>query len=341
MPVTRSANDFNTLTEWTEAINNIDTQYQIFDNSLFNIQSTGQHSVMFDVTDRDTVLLPSQDRKDKRDSVGKEKTVRTYALPLSYFKHSEYITIEDVQSVRRKNTPDDVETIDIVRAERLGRMRRQVDQTWEYMKLQAAKGVCKSPNGVVYADMFAEFGLTQDTLNFELGTAATDVAGKIRQLRRQVRDNLSNGGFMNGMTVYVDPEFYDKLVSHDSIKDAYRYFRATDQARGAQPLRDNLNEQFTFGGVTFVVLDGSFSLPDGSTEQLIEDNTGHVIPNVQDLFRGWVGPSNKLPLANAGGQDMYAWEFNDPKQEFIEMQVETAPLFICTRPKALVKLTTN
>lgn len=338
MPITRDPSNLNGVVEWTDEINRLDRQFQIFDDSLFDIKATGQTAVLFDVNETETVLLPAQSRGPKASTYGKEDPLRTYSLPLAYFKHSEYITAEDIQGVRRRGTPDDVETLDLVRAEKLEKLRRQFDQTTEYMKLQAVKGITKSPDGTVFADMFSEFSVTQDEIDFVLGTSTTDVAGKIRQLRRTLRENLQNGGFVNGIDIYVDPLFFDKLINHAEVKEAYKYYSAVNQQGGAQPLRDNLNDVFAWGGVRFISLDGSFKTSATTTEQLIADNTGHVVPNAPGLFRGWYGPSNKMTGANKAGADLFAYEYTDPKGEYHEMQMESAPLFICTRPKALIKV---
>lgn len=339
MPITRDPSNLYGLVEWTEEINFMDRQFQIFDDSLFDIRSTSQHSVLFDVNETQTTLLPAIARGAKESTYGKEDRLRTHALPLAYFKHSDYITAEDVQSVRRAGTPDGAESIDLVRAEKLRNLRRNYDQTTEYMKLQAVKGITKSPDGTVFADMFDEFGIVQDVVDFELGDNTTDVLAKIRLLKRKLRTNLQNGGFVNGIDVYVDPNFFDALTSHDTVKEAYKYYQNNNQAGGAQVFRDDLNDTFRHGGVNFISLDGSFNLPGGTSENLIADDTGHVVPRVEGLFRGWSGPSNKLELANRAGADMYAWEYRDPKGESHEVQMEAAPLFICTRPKAMIKVT--
>lgn len=341
MPFTRDPNNMNSLIEWTDEINRIDRQFQIFDDRLFDLKGSTQTAVLFDVNETETVLLPAVSRQPKGSTYGKENLVRTYSLPLAYFKHSEYITQEDLQGVRRHGTPDGVETLDLVRAEKLEKLRRQFDQTAEYMKLQAVKGITKSPDGTVFADMFTEFGVTQDSIDFVLGTSTTDVAAKIREVRRLLKTNLQNGGFVNGIEIFVDPLFFDKLISHDTVKEAYKYYSATNQRGSVQPLRDDLNDRFTYGGVTFISLDGSFKTGPSTTEQLIADDTGHVVPNTPGLFRGWFGPSNKMELANRSGSDMFAWEYRDPKGEFHEIQMESAPLFICTRPKALIEVTTS
>ena len=335
---TRDPNDFNGLNAWTSEINEMEREFQIFDDSLFNISGTDQTAILFDKSSKTNTLLPASSRGPRQSTYGKDDPVSTYSLPLAYFKDSDFITPEDLQGQRRKGTPDSVETLDLVRADKLANLRFKFDQTMEYMKLQAVKGICKSPDGTVFADMFAEFGVSQDVIDFDLGTGTTDVAGKVRELRRLLKTNMKNGGFVNGITTYVDPLFFDKLISHTTVKEAYKYFAATNQA---QPLRDNLNDVFTFGGVTFVSLDGSFSLPTGSTEQLIADDTGHVVPQARDLFRGWYGPSNKLNGANKSGMDLYAHEYTDPRNEYHEIQIESAPLFITTNPKAMIKLTTS
>lgn len=340
MPITRDPQDLYGLIEHTDTINKIDRQFQIFDDNLFNVQYTNQTAVMFDVNETDTTLLPATDRGAKGSTYGKDDVVSTRALPLAYFKHSDYITSGDLQGVRQVGTPDGITTLDIARAKKLVNMRRKLDQNLEYLKLQAVKGIFKSADGSFVVDAFQEFGVTQDVVDFQLGTNTTDVLGKIRALRRMLKDNLQNGGFVSGIDIYVAPDFYDALITHETVKEAYKYYQGvTNQAGNAQPLRDNLNDVFAFGGVRFISLDGSFSLPNGGSEDLIEAGVGHVVPQTPDLFRGYYGPSNKLELATSVGSESYAWEYRDTKGEYHELQVESSPLFFCSRPKALIKVT--
>ena len=78
-------------------------------------------------------------------------------------------------------------------------------------------------------------------------------------------------------------------------------------------------------------------------EKLIEDNTGHVIPEVDDFFRGYYGSSSKLSRVNGqGGVNMfYMWQYPDGKDESIEMTGEFSRLYIPTNPAALIKLTST
>lgn len=331
------SNGFN-LIEHTDIINEIDRQYQIFDDALFDTTYTNQTAVLFDVNSTKTTLVPAIERGAKNSVYGSDDVVQTRALPLAYFKASDYITSDDLLSQRRRGTDNQNETLDLVRADKLTKLRRQLDQTVEWLKLQAVKGVFKTPQGTVIADLFDEFGVAQTEVNFELDDNTTDVLGKVRQLRRLVREKLTNGGFYSGLDVYTSPEFFDALISHASVKEAYKYYVATDQARGGQPLRDNLNDVFDFGGVRFISLDGSFALPNGTSDPLVEEGIAHVVPKVNGLFRSVFGSSNKLELVTRSGQEMFAWEYMDPQGEYLELQAEMAPLMYCTRPAALIKL---
>lgn len=345
MATVRSYGDGFKLVDWTDEIINLDNQAGLISGmNLFRTQGISQTAVVFDKSMNDTTLLPQVSRRARETTKGNDRKVETFSLPLGYFKHSDYITPEDIQGWRMPGTPDSPETMANVRVQKLADMRSQVDQTLEYMKLQAAKGICKTPDGVELADMFDEFNITQHTIDFALGTSSTNITNKISELKRYLQTNLKTGGVIRGINVVVDSSFFDKLVVHPEVKQAYLYFAAQQNIN-----RDSTNQfmswgsvdQFTFKGVTFMTYDHSFKLPNDTTEAAVATDTGHVIPVVDGLFRGYYGPSNKLSGANTVGREMFAYEFTDQKDEFHEMQVETSPLFFVTQPQVLVKLTSS
>lgn len=333
------------LVDWTDEINLLDNQAGLIGSmNLFRTQGISQTAVVFDKSMNDITLLPQVSRRGRDSTKGNDRQVETFSLPLAYFKHSDYITPEDIQGWRAPGTPDGEESLARVRVQKLSDMRAQVEQTLEYMKLQAIKGISTTPDGVVLANMFTEFGIAQTVIDFDLGDASTDVNAKISQLKRVLQTNLKTGGVIGGIRVVVDSSFFDKLVSHPMIRQAYLYYASQRDIN-----RESTNsfmtwgsvDQFTYKGVTFMTYDHVFKLPNDTTVAAVAADTGHVIPVVNDLFRGYFGPSNKLGGANNVGREMFAYEFTDPKDEYHEMQVETSPLFFATQPQSLVKLTTT
>lgn len=347
MAITRSTSNGYKLVDWTDEINNIDNQFGLINGmNLFQTQGTSQTAIIFDKNVAETTLLPQVSRREGNSTKGIDRKSSIFSLPLAYFKHSDSIVPEDLQGWRQPGTPEAAEQFARVRAQKLADMRAQVDQSLEYMKLQAVKGVMKTPDGAVIADMFTEFGVTQQTIDFVLGTSTTDIDKKISQLKRYLQTNLKTGAAIQGKpVVIVDGSFFDKLISHPNIRQAYLYY----QNSGAQRLRDETNSMMTWGsvdqfehrGVIFMTYDATFKLPNGTTEAAIATDTGHVIPNVNGLFRGYFGPSNKLSGVNQVGREMFAYEYPDERDEQHEMQVETSPLFFVTQPQVLVKLTTS
>lgn len=334
------------VTDFVEGISQIPLQYGYVNSlNLFNTKSTDQLAIVFDKDSTTTTLLPQVNRGAKASTQGKERVADTFALTLAYFKHADRLTNEDIQSWRQVGSTLE-ETLAHATAEKMEDMKRAVDQTDEYMKLQALKGIFKTPDGRVMANMFTEFGVSQTSIDFLLGTSTTNIDQKLRQLKTAVATNVMNGGAISGVEVLVDPVFFDKLISHAAIKNAYQFY----VNNGKQLLRDDLSEymkwgimdSFEFRGVNFVSYDATFNLPDGTTEVAFADSTGTAFARgVKDLFRGYNGPSNKLSAANQPGQELYWRTKVDASDEFVEFELEKAPLFFATKPKSLIAVTSS
>lgn len=332
--------------DFVDGITQTPLQYGYINSlNLFNSKGTNQTAVVFDKDYTTTTLMPQVVRGTKSSTQGKERNADTFALRTAYFKHSDRLTAEDIQGWRKVGSTE-AETLGNATAEKLESMRLAYDQSTEYMKLQALKGVFKTPDGAVMADMFTEFGISQTSIALALGTSTTDVDAKIRQLKSAISKNVLNGGAINGVEVIFDPLTFDKLISHPNIKNAYQFYVNS----GAQNLRDDLSKYMPYGindvfvhrGVRFVSYDATFNLPNGTTEQAFADNTGIAFASgARDLFRGYFAPSNKLSAANTNGQEIYMRTQIDPDDEFVEFTLESAPLYFCTRPASLISLTTN
>lgn len=332
--------------DFVEAIQDVPLQYGYINSlNMFNVKSTNQTAIIFDKDSSSITLLPQVNRGDKSSTQGHEHTADTFALKLAYFKHQDRLTGEDIQSWRQIGSTDD-QTIAKATAEKLTDMRLAWDQTQEYMKLQAMKGIFKTPDGQVMANMFTEFGVTQDSVDFALGTSTTNVDQKIRQMKSLISKSVLNGGAMSGVEVLVDPVFFDKLISHPNIKNAYQFYANS----GKQNLRDDMSSYMKYGimdtfehrGVRFVSYDATFNLPNGTTELAFADSTGLAYAQgVRDLFRGYNGPSNKLSAANQPGQEVFMSTYMDPKDEYVEFEMEAAPLFFTTKPKSIISVTSS
>jgi hypothetical protein len=341
MAITRSFDDANKVVDWTQEINEIPNQYGFMrQQGYFRVQGTSQTAIVFDKNTTTITLLPQVSRRERNATVGKDRRVETFSLPLAYFKHQEHITPEDIQGWRQPGTPNTEETLANVRLQKFTDGRSVVDQTLEYMQIQAAKGISITPDGVVQANMFTEFGVTQQEINFDLNNTSAVVNDKIAELKRYITANALSGGVIRGIDVFCGVNFFDKLVNHPSIKEAYLNWSSNAQYRQDQSMYMNWGvvDVFEHKGVRFMTYPAVFNLPDGTTDKAVEDDEAFVVPRMDGLFRGYYGPSNKLSLANQPGREIFAFEYRDPRDEYHDIEFETAPLFFATKPKVLVKL---
>lgn len=355
MAVVRSLQNGQKLTDWTEEVNDIANQYGMVNGSgLFSGKGTSQLSVTFDKSTNQIILIPQTNRHGGPTSKGQDRKNETFSIPLPYFNHQDYITPADVQGYRKPGTSDDSEALARVRAEKLEDIRMAADQTREYMKLQAMKGQTVDGDGNDIADMFDILGLTAGDyeIDFDLGNANTDVDAKIAELKRKVAGGAKTGGRIGRIEVMCTPEFYDALVSHASIREAYLHYSVQNNL--SDVVRADLAtfeawgvvDTFVHKGILFYTYDAEFVKDDGdgttTTLKGIGSNAGGrdtttkegftVIRGMNRLYKGVFGPANTLSGANQVGSEIMVYEYRDNKDKFHELELEMANLYYMERP---------
>lgn len=348
--IVRTLNNGHRVTDLVEEINVIEHQFGFVNAlNLFESRGTSQDAIIFDVNRHNITLIPEVARKSHQKTYGKDRTSDTYPLKLTYFKHGDRITADDLLGYRQPGR-EEAETLNHARMVKMADMRMAAEQTTEYLKIQALKGVMKNPQGEVVADMFNLLDVTQEVVDFDLGNPNTAMEQHFADLKKAINSGLKAGVAAGAPMVIVDEAFFIALISHPKIISAYQSY----QNAGVQNLRDDLttyyewgaSDMFTHRGITFVSYNPEFNLPDldGAgdeviTEKAFGDKEGIAFPrNVRDMFRGYHGPSNKVSLAGEVGREMYLWEWADQRDEFYDLELEMAPLYFATRPASLVKV---
>jgi len=355
--ITRSLTNGNSVVDWTKEINTIPNQYGLFNGmGLFIGKGISTETVLFDKETSTTTMLPQTNRRVGSAFKNKGRTLETFSLALPYFKHEDAIFPTDVQGWRQGGTPDAAEDLPNVRSDKMEDMRRNADQSIEYMKISATKGLTVDPEGNTLADMFTEFGESQKEIDFALGTATTSVDNKIAELKRYVAKNAKTGGAMGQIQVPCSPEFFDSLVTHPNMIAAYNYYQNTGN-ENKQLNRDDLSafekwgvvDTFRHKGIVFFSYDAVFTQPDGTevraygtTSTELTKRVGYsIVRGMKDLYRGYFGPANTLSGANKIGKEMHLYEYRDPKDKYLELELEMAPLYFLTKPLVSVKCSTT
>ncbi len=319
--------------EMTKAINVIPTQYGLVNKlGIFKERGVATTSVSVEKKNGTLNILSATDRggPGTQNVSGKREMV---SLEIPNFTHNDSIKAADVQNVRKFDTENELEGVYDVVNEKLAEMKAKHEITLEYMRCGALQGLVKDGSGSTICDLFEKFGVTQKTFDFKTSTASTAIPTILRNVKRYIEQNLK-GEVMNGVLCLCSGNYFEAVVNHDSIKEAYQAYQ------GKTPYRDDMREDFVFNGIHFVEYEGSASNGKGSVLRFIPDNQAIFIPmGTMNVFETVFAPADYVEAVNTIGVPYYAKQKLQDFDKGVDIQTQSNPLTICKRPDLLVKAT--
>ena len=360
MALTNSENSRFFLSDLSGEVQSIPNTYGYISSlNLFRSNPQTQTTFLLDLTESDISLLDAVDRTSRKAETSEGERLQQISFPMMYFKEVESITPDEIQGVRQAGTASELVTEASVRARKLMKIRTKFDITREFLFMQALKGKVMDANGVLYADLYAQFGATKKTIYFDLSNPAADIDGAIEDLRMHMEDEAKVGTVINGEEIHivVDRAFFNKLINHPKIRDAYlaqqsplAWQQMTGSLRtgGADGVQMHMN-RFYYRGVVFVQYNGKFQDKRKNVHKLVGINgvadtvgVGHAFPNVSmlgqanNIFEVAYAPCPKMGYANTLGQELYVFEYEKDRDEGIDFEAHSYMLPYCTRPQLLV-----
>ena len=235
---------------------------------------------------------------------------------------------DSIQDVREFGTTD-LKTLEgTMEVDHLAPMRGNIEGTIEYHRIGAIKGQVIDASGGVLIDLFAEFGVSQQTLDVDLGTSTTRVQSKILAAKRLAETALG-AAKPSGWVALCSPAFFDALLGHPSVESFAAGWTA------AAMLRDDVRESVSIGGVTFSEYRGSYLGSD-----FITAGHAYLVPlGVPGLFITRYGPADYAETINVEGLPIFAKSHPLPFNRGAMLEAQSNPVNLCTQPRAVIKLT--
>ena len=296
---------------------------------LFSEEAISTTSVSIESVGMKLSLVPSAARGSAgKVPEGEKRKLRSFNI--IHLPQTDALVADEIQNLRAFGSESDVEVASNVVNKKLRAMRRNIDATIEWQRMGAIKGKVMDADGVTeLLDLYAEFGVTQDVISFALGTAGTKVKQKCIDLARSIEDTL-DGIQSTGVRVLCSREFFDAFVGHQAVEDAYdRYldgqFKRESQRKNGFWFADTYFEEYrgTVGGQRFIAAGEAYAIPEG----------------VDGLFTTNFGPADYFETVNTLGLPYYAKQMMAPNGKSLSIEAQSNPLHLCTRPKAIKKLT--
>lgn len=333
----------------TDAINDITPQYGYLGAmGLFREEGVMQRTVAVDFDPVTNQLLPQSQWGGpgvaNKTALGRS---RSYSLP--HFPVTDSILASDLQGRRRPGS-DAVQDAQWVLGKKMAEMKLKLEQTLEWMRLGVLRGgLVKDGNGTTILDIYGDFGISQGTASYILGTGTTDVMGKIAATKRTILTAL-RGELMTQFVAMCSDTFYDALVSHANVKAAFQYFQNNNGQNLAGDYSAGSAVQsapglfagvpgFKFGGVTWINYSGAVTDSTGSSVPMIDAGSAYVFPMGTNAFRNWYAPADYMETVNTEGLPFYAKQRFMEFDKGIQVECQSNPLPICLKPAVVQQVT--
>lgn len=331
------------LVDLTSAVRNLPIQYGTFNAlGIFTEEGVQGDTVLFEETTQDGALLVDMVRGTKP-TAGKEGTRKLHSFVVPHFPHIEYITPKDLKQISAYDNFNEVEQLEKVRARKMLRARQNHDWTLNKARAQALfSATAYAPSGTITQDWNSEFSVTRTAVDFDLGTSGTEVLAKIELVIQAVHDGMGGSGSFTDIVIPCHTGFFNKLITHASVQNAYKYFQSIQA--GLDPMRSRLaaggsavpnGREFRYGGVVFQEVRDSYN---GTA--LCTTNEGVAVPMGTDAFKTFFGSAERFGLINTAGEKLYAFEKADPDGTKIEIDTESNHISALLRPQAVIRVYT-
>lgn len=239
------------------------------------------------------------------------------------------INADEIQGIRAFGSETELDAVQTVVNKRLAKMRRQLDATHEFHRIGAIKGLILDADGATpLLDLFDRFGIAQQSLAFGLGDQATELRLKCAELLDMIEDALGALTF-SGVRVFCGKEFWRKLIVHKAFKETYL------NTQMAASLRGDPREAVEFGGCVFERYRGKV----GSIA-FVGDHEAYAVPEgAPELFITRYAPADYMETVNTNGLPYYAKQERMDFDKGVMLESQSNPIHLCTRPRAIIKLT--
>lgn len=239
------------------------------------------------------------------------------------------IKADEIQNLRAFGSESELEAIQTVVNRRLAKMRRQLDATHEYHRIGAIKGQILDADGkTVIEDLVERFKIERTTISFALDKSDTEIRVKCTQILDAIEDALGAIPF-SGVRVLCGRSFWNALIVLKTIKETYLNSTLAAQLRG------DARDAFDFGGCTFERYRGRV----GAVGFVGDDEAFAIPEGVSELFITRFAPADYMEAVNTTGLPYYAKQELMDFSKGVEIEAQSNPIHLCTRPKAVIRLT--
>lgn len=327
--------DAFSMTSLTAAVNEEPVApSQIHDSGLFEEDGVDTTTILVEKQSGTNTLVAYTERGGPGETVGDDyRDVRAFRIP--HLQRDDTLMADQLQNVRAFGKEQTRETISGRVAKKMGKHLRALDMTLEHQRCGAIKGVVLDKFGNVMENMYAAFDVpVPASINMKLDVGSTKVRAESDQVTYKVEDALE-GEVYTSIEAFCGRDFWDALINHDDIRDIYK------AAQDAAALLGKTPDKITVGNILFhrYKISPSAKVVSAAGGGFIPTDKARVVPfGVPEMFITRFAPADYFTTVNEIGLARYAKQLPKRNDKGIDIEVQSNPISLCTRPQALFEL---
>lgn len=223
---------------------------------------------------------------------------------------------------------------------KMEKIRKSYDRTLNFARFRTlAAGDLFAPNGTISGNLYTDFSLTRNSVNFALATPTTDVLGKCEEVIAGFMSAASEGEEIRKVTAYCSGGFFTALINHPKVASAYNLYAAVAPQQISRDRAGGLGmyRRFVFSNIEFIEVIQSV---DG-TPLVNVDEAVFVADDGDGSFMSYFGPAQRFGLVNTVAEKNYLWVYEDGRGTQVTLEAESnfinllrKPAFVATGTKA-------
>lgn len=248
------------------------------------------------------------------------------------------VSAEEVQGIRAFGSESELKSVASEVSDRMDDLLSDLELTEEHHRLGAINGVLLDADGTtVIEDFYDRFGIAKPgAVDFAFSTEATEVRNVIKGITRAMHRS-AKGALPEGAQIHAlcGDEFYDALTTHPTVEKFYLNYLAAQQHQQGT----GIFGVFYFEGVYWHNYRGT----DDNATVAVPSGEARFFPvGGRDVFQKAMAPAEFAPYVNTRGLPRYAMVIPDrDRQAYVDVEVYSYPLFMCTRPEVLRSATAS
>jgi len=296
---------------------------------LFESRGVARTHVDLEYMENKLHLLTTSERGARQAQVvtGPKRKILTFRIP--HIAEQSVIRSDDLPDVRAFGTDNGSVSVQALVADLLRDHRQNIEATWEFYRMGAVNGKLVEPDGTTIYDFFTEFGISEPEISIDLTSTSDTVKLGAAELTRHIQNRLGTKPYSR-IHILCGDDFFDALITKEEVKRAY------DRPRSGAFLRENqVRDAFEYAGVIWENYRGSV----GTVDFLPAASARAVPVGVPGLFIQRNGPDDTMAGVGGMGKPITVTREALPHDSGVEFKSQSNPLFLCTLPSTLVKIT--